>query len=70
MVERSLVTVDGSLDQSLMADPLNYFSFQPMLHICMCYPDCEMVHIENHLLLLADSSQCMILYHIIVNKMY
>ena len=30
---------DGSLDRSLMVDPLSYFSFQPVLHDCgMCYP--------------------------------
>ena len=37
---------DGSLDQSFMVDPLNYLSFQPVIHNwCneghgMCYPSC------------------------------
>ena len=40
-----------------MADPLSYFSFHPVLHYwCnkdrgVCYPDCEMVHIKEPLLL-------------------
>ena len=39
-------------------DPLNYFSFQPVLHDwCnkgrgMCYPACGMVHIKEPLLLI------------------
>ena len=37
---------DGSLDQFFMVDPLNYLSFQPVIHNwCnkghgMCYPSC------------------------------
>ena len=48
---------DRSLDWSLMADPLIYFSFQPLLHDCcnkghgMCYPICGMVHKKEPLLL-------------------
>ena len=45
-------------------DPLNYFSFQPVLHDwCnkgrgMCYPVCWIVHIKEPLLLIGKSSQC------------
>ena len=47
-----------------VVDPLSYFSFQPVLHDwCnkgrgMCYPVCEMVHIEEPLLLIDKSSLC------------
>ena len=43
--------------QSLMVNPLNYFSFQPVLHdwsnkgCGMCYPVCKMMHIKESLLL-------------------
>ena len=53
---------DGSLDRSFMANPLSYFSFQPVLHDwCnkgrgMCYPVCGMVHIKEPLLLIGKSS--------------
>ena len=48
---------------SFMADPLSYFSFQPVLHDCnkgrgMCYPVCGMVHIKEPLLLIGKSSRC------------
>ena len=45
-------------------DPLNYFSFQPVLHdwcnkgCGMCYPVCGMVHIKEPLLLIDKSSLC------------
>ena len=45
-------------------DPLNYFSFHPVLHVwCnkgrgMCYPVCGMVHIKEPLLLIDKSSLC------------
>ena len=54
----------GLSDQSLMVDPLSYFSFQPVHHNCcnkdcgMCYPVCGMVHIKEHLLLIGKSSPC------------
>ena len=47
-----------------MVDPLNYFSFQPVLHNwCnkghgMCYPVCGMVHIKEPLLLIRKSNPC------------
>ena len=37
---------DGSLDRSLVVDPLSYFSFQLVLHD-WCYPVCGMMHIKN-----------------------
>ena len=46
------------------ADPLSYFSFQPVLHnwcnkgFGMCYPVCGMVHIKEPLLLIDKSSLC------------
>ena len=46
------------------ANPLSYFSFQPVLHDwCnkgrgMCYPVCGMVHIKEPLLLIDKSSLC------------
>ena len=46
------------------ADPLSYFSFQPVLHdwcnkgCGMCYPVCGMVHIKEPLLLIDNSSLC------------
>ena len=54
-VERSLMVrwVVGSILHG--ADPLSYFSFQPVFHDwCnkghgMCYPVCGMVHIKEHL---------------------
>ena len=55
---------DGSSDRSFMVDPLNYFSFQPVLHdwytkgCGMCYPVCGMVHIKEPLLLFGKSSSC------------
>ena len=48
----------------LFIRPLNYFSFQPLLHDwCnkgrgMCYPVCRMVHIKEPLLLIGKSSPC------------
>ena len=41
-------------------DPLNYFSFQPVLSKGrgMCYPVCGMVHIKEPLLLIGKSSLC------------
>ena len=63
-VERSLMVrwVVGSILHGV--DPLNYFSFQPVLHDwCnkgrgMCYPVCGMVHIKEPLLLIDKSSLC------------
>ena len=63
-VERSLMVrwVIGSILHGV--DPLNYFSFQPVLHDwCnkgrgMCYPVCGMVHIKEPLLLIDNSSLC------------
>ena len=63
-VERSLMVrwVVGSILHG--ADPLSYFSFQPVLHDwCnkgrgMCYPVCGMVHIKEPLLLIDNSSLC------------
>ena len=52
---------NGSSDQSLMLEPLSYFSFQPVLHNwCikgsgMCYPVCGVVHIKG---LIRKSSPC------------
>ena len=46
-----------------MVDPLNYFSFDPVLHDwCnkgsgMCYPVCGMMHIKEPLLLIEKSSR-------------
>ena len=51
---------DGLLDRY----PLNYFSFQPVLHdwcnkgCGMCNPVCGMVHIKEPLLLIKKSSLC------------
>ena len=61
-VERSHMVqwVVGSILHGV--DPLNYFSFQPVLHdLCnkgrgMCYPVCGMVHIKELLLLIDKSS--------------
>ena len=63
-VERSLMVrwVVGSIFHGV--DPLNYFSFLPVLHDwCnkgrgMCYPVCGMVHIKEPLLLIDKSSLC------------
>ena len=63
-VERSLMVrwIVGSILHGV--DPLNYFSFQPVLHDwCnkgrgMCYPVCGMVHIKEPLLLIDKSSLC------------
>ena len=63
-VERSLMVrwVVGSILHGV--NPLNYFSFQPVLHDwCnkgrgMCYPVCGMVHIKEPLLLIGKSSLC------------
>ena len=47
-----------------MADPLSYFSFQPVHHnwctkgCGMCYPVCGMMHIKEPLLLIGKSSPC------------
>ena len=52
----------GATDRSFMVDPLNYFSFQPVLSDwCnkgrgMCYPICGMVHIKEPLLLIGKGS--------------
>ena len=46
------------------ADPLSYFSFQPVLHdwcnkdCGMCYPVCGIMHIKEPLLLIGKSSPC------------
>ena len=53
---------DGSSDRSFMVDPLNCFSFQPVLHDwCsegrgISYPVCGMIHIKEPLLLIGKSS--------------
>ena len=45
-----------------MVDPLNHFSFQPVLHdwcnkgCGICYPVCGMVHVKEPLLLIEKSS--------------
>ena len=45
-------------------NPLNYFSFQPVLHdwfnkgCGMYYPVCGMMHIKEPLLLIGKSSPC------------
>ena len=63
-IVRALSWCDGSSDRSFMVDPLNYFSFQPVLHDwCnkghgMCYPICGMAHIKEPLLLIGKSSPC------------
>ena len=63
---------DGSSDRSFMGggcvcsgvDPLNNFSFQPVLHdwcnkgCGMYYPVCGMVHIKEPLLLIGKSRPC------------
>ena len=47
-----------------MVDPLNYLSFQPVLHnwcnkgCGMCYPVCGMVHIKEPLQLIGKRSLC------------
>ena len=62
MGARCSYVVRGSSDQSLMVDPLTYFSFQPVLHdwyntgCGMFYPVCGMVHIKDPLLLIGKSS--------------
>ena len=44
--------------------PLNYFSFQPVLHdwcnkcLGICYPVCGVMHIKEPLLLIGKSSPC------------
>ena len=63
-VERSLMVrwVVGSILHGV--DPLNYFSFQPVLHDwCskghgVCYPDCGIVYVKVLLLLIGKSSLC------------
>ena len=53
-----------SSDQSIMVDPLSYFSLQPMLHnwcnkrYVMCYPVCGMVHIKKISCCFLDRSLC------------
>ena len=48
----------------IVKDPLNYLSFQPVLHNwCnkgrgMCYPVCRMMHIKEPLLLIGMSRPC------------
>ena len=55
---------NGSSDPSFMVDPLNYFSFQSVLHdwcnkgCDMYYPVCGMMHIKEPLLLIEKSSPC------------
>ena len=58
--EEQDVTRHGSSDRSFMVDPLNYFSFQPVLHKGhgMCYPVCRLEHIKEPLLLIGKSSPC------------
>ena len=57
-------TFINTSDRSLMVDPLNCFSFQPVFHdSCnkgcgMCYPVCGMVHIKQPLLLIGKGSPC------------
>ena len=51
-----VVSADGLLDQSLMVDPLSYFSFQPLLptgvtKVVVCAILSGMVHIKDALLL-------------------
>ena len=47
-----------------MANPLSYFSFQPVLHdwcnkgCGMCYPVCGIMHIKEPLLIIGKSSPC------------
>ena len=54
--------VCGSPDRSFMVDPLNYFSFQPVLHdwcnkgCGMCYPVYRMMHIKEPLLLIGKQA--------------
>ena len=54
----------GRRVESLMVDPLSYFSFHPVLHDwCnkgrgMCYPVYGMMHIKEPLLLIGKSSPC------------
>ena len=61
MVRAFAKSCDGSPDRSFMVDPLNYFSFQPVLHdLCnkgcgMCYPVCGMMHIKEPLLIIGKS---------------
>ena len=53
---------NGPSGQTLMMDPLSYFSFQPVLHIWynkghgMCYPVCGMMHIKDPLLLIGEKA--------------
>ena len=44
----------------VVVDLLSYFSFQSMFNkgCGMCYPDCEMVHIKDSLLIIKKSSPC------------
>ena len=54
----------GEMDPSFMVDPLNSFSFQPVLHdwcnkgLGMCYPVCRVMHIKEPLLLIGKSNPC------------
>ena len=49
-----------------MVNQLSYVSFQPVLHNwfkkghCTCYRVCGMVHIKNSLLLIGNSSLCVV----------
>ena len=55
---------DGSLDWSLMVDPLSFLSFQPVLHdwcnkgCGMYYSVCGVMHIKEPFLLIGKSSSC------------
>ena len=55
-----------SVVRPFIIDPLSYFSFQPVLHDwCnkgMCYPVYGMVHIKEHLLLIAKGSPLSLAY--------
>ena len=51
-----------------MVDPLNYFSFQPVLHnwcnknCNIFYPVCGLVHIKDPLLLIGNSKLSLLSY--------
>ena len=53
---------DGSSVQSLIVDPLRYFSFQSVLHnwgnksCCISCPVCGVVHIKDTLLIIEEGS--------------
>ena len=57
MVKSVRLWCDGSSDRSFMVDPLNHFSFQPVIHDWY-NKDRGMMHIKEPLQLIGKSSTC------------